>query len=307
MFKFTKVIITVLLLALFVLPKPAKAAGEPDQTCATNYPSGYISVKDNGSLYQSFKPTFNRLNKIRYKFKYTGTVRTWIRSYNSTTHQWADLTAPANITLNDNGNPAYYFYSFTDLTVVPGSVYYIFVIDNNPTTAGLAAWSYTDVTSCYAQGEGAKSNQLINGDFEFVTYGYNYTATGSTPSTGGSSSGTSGSTGTGSTGGSSSGGSGSVSSDDATATAVAGGSSSDGSSAVGNINDYPVPFGDDEGFFGGSFLGGMGMFLLIPLAGFTLFLIFIVVLIIILKRRKRLPDNQKTDKVDDSTKNRTQT
>jgi hypothetical protein len=139
----------------------ARAIPSADQKCISLSPSG--SYKANG-LYQSFKPTMNRLAGVSYKLKgKTGAIQIGIKNRDnqilwSYTYPMADRDGYYNIDI------AFDHY----IAVNIGETYYLYA--TNATTDG--AWAYTTDNSCCLGGEG-KNNPFAPsiGDFIFVVYG----------------------------------------------------------------------------------------------------------------------------------------
>lgn len=170
-----KNLLTVLLLAvLFFIPTVISAADVADQgtTCPPPVMIGAnFMVGRSPEAYQTFTPALNRLSKVRIPVSVEG-----VASQNITLkiYQGSTLVVSKTLTASpsvDVSTPL--TFDFTDVAVTPGTVYKL-MLSTSVSTAGADWMAQGD--NCYAGGTSYGWGTLNNYDYNFTTYGWNYTA-----------------------------------------------------------------------------------------------------------------------------------
>jgi len=155
-------IVGILVFALFLFPQNVSAAEQLDQQCNAvpdeQVPSG------GGSMYQTFKPAFDRLTKISVYIGDENRSDTLaLQNEGGTTINSASLTVSV---VN------WYTFTFSQVSEVTSGATYRIAIT---TPQIMTTWGNVH-TGCYANGQAYLNGGTYGGDWLFQTYGYNYSS-----------------------------------------------------------------------------------------------------------------------------------
>lgn len=182
------VLISLVLISGFyfiTLTSKAAAASTADQYCSNSNLQSYESIRRNGTDYrQAFVPTQNRVNNIAVKVGGNNiSGQATLRVYSSPSGTDNQLLRSDRTFSNLNSTVVWYFNDFGDVTLTPGTTYYISLASS----VDFLYWYSVDSAGCTAPGMAYLNGAQQLYKLDFTTFGFTYTPPQSDDTTSGNS------------------------------------------------------------------------------------------------------------------------
>jgi len=168
-FKKLSVLLLSFLLMVLLWPPRILGAETADQYCSITDDSYNLYLHLHSDVYQTFKPTLNRLTQVAVIISAQNSGGTITLNVKKDTQ----VLATDSRSITSGAKQTIYFNSFSDLTVTPAQTYKIQLsVSGTETTVWNASNAYS---GCYSGGEGFSDGAPIGAgrDFDFTTFGYN--------------------------------------------------------------------------------------------------------------------------------------
>lgn len=158
---------------LTMIPK-ANATSTVDQYCGNTNLQSYESIHRNGTDYrQAFIPVQNRVNSIAVKVggnNISGLAT--LRVYTTPTGTSDPLLRSDRNFTNLDSTVSWYFDDFGDITLIPGTTYYVSLTSS----VDFLYWYSVDSAGCTAPGMAYLNGVQQGYKLDFATFGFTYTA-----------------------------------------------------------------------------------------------------------------------------------
>lgn len=175
--------------AVFSSVSKVKATSTVDQYCSNTDLSSYQVIHRNGTDYrQAFVPTQNRINNIALKVggnNISGTAT--VRIFTLPTGTDSQILRSDRAFTNLNNTEIWYFNDFGDVTLTPGTTYYISLMSS----VDFLYWYWVAPANCASTGMAYYNGGQLTYKLDYATFGFTYTAPATGTTTGNSSSNTS--------------------------------------------------------------------------------------------------------------------
>lgn len=178
--------LAIVLSGFFIPIQKATAVSTADQYCMNTNPASYESLMRNepGSNYrQAFTPTQNRINSVAVKVGGNGiTGLATLRVFSAPTGFNNELLRSDRNFTNLNAEETWYFNDFGDVTITPGTTYYISLT----TSIDFLYWYSVPAGECTPTGMAYKDGAQMGYKLHYSTFGFTEAVadTGTTTGTG---------------------------------------------------------------------------------------------------------------------------